>query len=694
MIAHFLCILSYNVNTFVILSVYGKLTMFCTTNSLPMDLLLKRGSLKQEVESFCYQIVSESHDQKVGILQSEDEQLQPSVSKNSEGELSRVKFMSNSNKITTFSKKPKRRKYDESYLSFGFTYFGNRDAPHAQCVLCKKILSNSSLAPSKLRRHLETKHAAYKDKDISFFKQHLDSPENNKPPTPKIVNTDNESATEASYNVSYHIALSGEAHTIGELLIKPCAKDVVMRMFDEQYSKKIDAVQLSNSTVARRIKDLAADIEEELVCRLKICDGFSLQLDESADVSGLAVLLVFVRYRFNKSIEEDLLLCESLQSNATGEEIFNCINSFMQKHEIEWEKCVDVCSDASRAMDGKIAEAVTLIKYVAPESTSSHCLLYRHALAVKTMPASLKNVLDQAVQIINYIKARPHQSRLLKILCEEMGAQHTALLLNTEVRWLSRGKVLVRLFELRRELLVFMDSAFRLSDCLTNSSWLLRLAYLADIFTKLNEVNLSMQGKNVTVFTVFDKMSSLLRKLEFWASSVEEENFDCFPTLSDFLTEINSTVHKDICSAIVQHLRGLRSTLLKYFPVTNDSHAWVRNPFTVTVKPASLVARDYESLIDLTSDSQVKQNFSELSLNDFWSSLIQEYPSVARRAVRVLLPFATMHLCETGFSYYAATKTKYRKRLDAAPHMRIRLSNITPNIKRICDKKTQKHCSH
>ena len=52
MIAHFLCILSYNVNTFVILNVYAKLTMFCTTNSLPMDLLLKQGSLKQEVEFF------------------------------------------------------------------------------------------------------------------------------------------------------------------------------------------------------------------------------------------------------------------------------------------------------------------------------------------------------------------------------------------------------------------------------------------------------------------------------------------------------------------------------------------------------------------------------------------------------------------------------------------------------------------
>lgn len=108
----------------------------------------------------------------------------------------------------------------------------------------------------------------------------------------------------------------------------------------------------------------------------------------------------------------------------------------MQKHEIEWKKCVDVCSDSSRAVDGKIAEAVTLIRYVTPESTSSYCLVYRHALAVQIMPTSLNNVLDQAVHIINYIKTQPHQSWLLKILCEEMGTQHTALLLNTEVRWL------------------------------------------------------------------------------------------------------------------------------------------------------------------------------------------------------------------------------------------------------------------
>lgn len=95
-------------------------------------------------------------------------------------------------------------------------------------------------------------------------------------------------------------------------------------------------VQLSNSTVARQIKDLAADIEEELVCRLKICDGFSLQLGESAVVSGL-VLHVFICYGFNNLLRRPysyVNLCRVMQL------VKKCstASSFMQKHEIEWKK--------------------------------------------------------------------------------------------------------------------------------------------------------------------------------------------------------------------------------------------------------------------------------------------------------------------------------------------------------------------
>lgn len=79
-------------------------------------------------------------------------------------------------------------------------------------------------------------------------------------------------------------------------------------------------------------------------------------------------------------------------------------------------------------MKRKVAKAVTLIKYVAPE--------------VPVVTACYIDMLDQATHIINYIKTRPHQSWLLNVLCEEMGAQHTALLLNTEGRWLPKVKFL------------------------------------------------------------------------------------------------------------------------------------------------------------------------------------------------------------------------------------------------------------
>ena len=47
---------------------------------------------------------------------------------------------------TSFTKK---RKYDESHLSFGFIPVEIGKNSDVQCVICKKILSNSSLAPAK-----------------------------------------------------------------------------------------------------------------------------------------------------------------------------------------------------------------------------------------------------------------------------------------------------------------------------------------------------------------------------------------------------------------------------------------------------------------------------------------------------------------------------------------------------------------
>ncbi len=92
---------------------------------------------------------------------------------------------------------------------------------------------------------------------------------------------------------------------------------------------------------------------------------------------------------------------------------------------------------------------------------------------MKKMPDELKSVLHSAVKTVNFIKARPMHSRLFRVLCDEMGSEHVQLLLHTEVRWLSRGKVLSRLLELHREVQVFLqDKDFPISDVFEDTVWL------------------------------------------------------------------------------------------------------------------------------------------------------------------------------------------------------------------------------
>jgi hypothetical protein len=90
-----------------------------------------------------------------------------------------------------------------------------------------------------------------------------------------------------------------------------------------------------------------------------------------------------------------------------------------------------------------------------PDVTSTHCFLHREVLVSKTIGEDLKQVLDVAVNMVSFIEQRPLKSCMFAKLCENMQKDHVTLLEHTEVRWLSRGKVLTRVFELREELLLF-----------------------------------------------------------------------------------------------------------------------------------------------------------------------------------------------------------------------------------------------
>ena len=96
----------------------------------------------------------------------------------------------------------------------------------------------------------------------------------------------------------------------------------------------------------------------------------------------------------------------------------------------------------------------TLVQGVAVNAKWTHCL--REALASQQLSGDLNGVLKAVVKTVNFIKARPLKARLFQRLCDELGAEHNNLLFfYCNARWLSKGKVLLRVYESRTKSLYF-----------------------------------------------------------------------------------------------------------------------------------------------------------------------------------------------------------------------------------------------
>lgn len=71
---------------------------------------------------------------------------------------------------------------------------------------------------------------------------------------------------------------------------------------------------------------------------------------------------------------------------------------------------------------------------------------------------------------------------------------------------------------------------------------LFRLEFLMGIYTKINEVRLSIQGKQLTVFVVNDDIQASKYKLVYWEACVHHCEFDSLPLLRDFSDEISGNI--------------------------------------------------------------------------------------------------------------------------------------------------------
>ncbi|XP_072395401.1 zinc finger MYM-type protein 6-like [Diabrotica undecimpunctata] len=187
---------------------------------------------------------------------------------------------------------------------------------------------------------------------------------------------------------------------------------------------------------------------------------FAVQLEESTDITNTAILLVYIRFidKDNKKLSEEFLTSIVFQGNTTGKDIFKAIDGYLTLKNLSWKDCVGLCSDGAAAMTG---HKTGLPSFVREEGNRdivlTYCIIHREMLAAKRLSPNLNKVLTTVVKTVNFIKSNALSSRLFALLCEDLGSIHSNLLLHTEVRWLSRSRVLARFYELREKVCMYLD---------------------------------------------------------------------------------------------------------------------------------------------------------------------------------------------------------------------------------------------
>ncbi|XP_051017344.1 protein ZBED8-like [Acomys russatus] len=592
----------------------------------------------------------------------------------------------------------KKRRYNEDFLQYGFTSIITAGIEKPLCVICGGVLSAESMKPNKLRRHFDSKHPTFAGKDTSYFRGKADGLKKARVDSGSKCHRQNVVAVEVSYLVALRIARSMKPHTFAEHLLFPVAKDSVRVMIGDEFVTQLSAVSLSNDTVRRRIHDMSADILDQVVQEIKSAPLpiFSIQLDESTDVANCSQLMVYVRYINDGDFKDEFLFCKPLERTTSAREVFDTVGSFLKKHQIPWESICGVCTDGAPATLGCQSGFQRLVINESPKAIGTHCMTHLQTLAMKTLPRELQEVLTSVISSVNFVKASSLNGRLFSQLCSNMDTPNKTLLLHTEGRWLSRGKVLKCIFELRDELRMFFNQKARpqFEALFSSKSELQKIAYLVDIFAILNELHLSLQGANATCLDLSEKIQSFQMKLQLWQKKLDENKIYMLPTLSAFFEEHDIEPHKRITMiiSVKEHLHALAGEISWYFPNLPDvPFALARSPFTVRADDVPAPAQ--EEFTEFLKNDAARADFSTMPVTTFWIKCLQSYPVISETVLRLLLPFPTACLCEAGFSSLLVIKSKYRSRLAVEDDLRCAIAKTTPRISDLVRKK-QSQPSH
>lgn len=559
------------------------------------------------------------------------------------------------------------------------------------CLVC-----NESVAVMKeynLKRHYETKHAA----NFNMFQGQvrcdkvcdLKKKLKNQQFTFKKPSIETEACVKVSYAIAEKIAKKSKPFIEGEF-IKECmesAADILCPSQKQLFSK----ISLSASTISRRIDDMAGDIDMSLMHETAEFVFYSIALDESTDVSDTAQLAIFIRgINNNFKITEELLSLYPMKGTTQGTDLFQSVMEVLNKFNLELTNLAGIATDGCPSMVGKNKGVVALIqKHKDNDSVLHyHCIIHQQHLCSKAV--GFENVMNVVIKVVNFIRSHGLKHRQFQNLLAELNSDHQDVPYFCDVRWLSRGKMLERVFELKDPIKTFMINKEKPVDEFNDPTWVSDLAFCADITMHLNILNQRLQNQDNLIHNLFDCVKSFEMKLDIWKNQLK--NFDL--THFEKLSQCEGYDMNKYVTALDELKEGFSSRFSDFRKNEQLIDLFAR-PFSFNVNDAP--GNMQMELTDLQCNSELKEKY-KLGLLEFYSKYIDKdnFPNIRMHALKMMSLFGSTYLCEQLFSRMNFVKNKSRSRLTDAHlqnSLKVSISSIRPNIDKLV-KNTQCQTSH
>jgi hypothetical protein len=183
----------------------------------------------------------------------------------------------------------------------------------------------------------------------------------------------------------------------GETFVKPClltAANTVLGAKNQKSYHKICSLITQWS--------VAEDIKRQVVCvcvwgGVGILFFFAIQCDDTT-VKAQRCQLFTYSWFVDDGAAKEMFFSKVLETTQRLLTFWQQLLTFSWK--FSWEKLVSVCTDSAPAMLGSHSGVMTLVKEKNSAITRTHC---RQALAAKTLPHDLCNVLKLAIKVVNFV---------------------------------------------------------------------------------------------------------------------------------------------------------------------------------------------------------------------------------------------------------------------------------------------------